>query len=235
MAFELTSSEWTVVALVTLAGLAVSKLGRDFVRGLRMGAEEFAKASGDIQRDLSDAANATQQQASKPERSELDRALWVAQGFGAGRLKPAPGTWGSLVGLLWFAALVGTGSVWGFLAGTLLSIPVSASFCGLAEKALGEKDPGSVVLDEIIAVPLCFGAWVVSIVNSSGRMPDASYFFSGNNWLGVAAIFGAFRFFDIWKPWPVRQSQSLPGGWGVTVDDLLAALYVNLVSLPFLL
>ncbi|NBV23537.1 MAG: hypothetical protein EBS05_16660, partial [Proteobacteria bacterium] len=35
-------------------------------------------------------------------------------------------------------------------------------------------------------------------------------------------------------PWPVRQSQSLPGGWGVTVDDLLAALYVNLVSLPFL-
>ncbi len=38
--------------------------------------------------------------------------------------------------------------------------------------------------------------------------------------------------FDIWKPWPVRQSQSLPGGWGVTVDDFLAAVSVNLIWLP---
>jgi phosphatidylglycerophosphatase A len=90
-----------------------------------------------------------------------------------------------------------------------------------------------VVLDEIIAVPLCFSAWVLSQVHSTGQMPPVSYFFSGNHWLGVAAIFAAFRLFDIWKPWPVRQSQSLPGGWGVTVDDLLAAVYVNSVSLLF--
>ena len=103
-----------------------------------------------------------------------------------------------------------------------------------AEKALGEKDPGSVVLDEIIAVPLCFAAWVVSQLHATGQIPEPSYFFSGNNWLGIIGIFAAFRLFDIWKPWPVRQSQALPGGWGVTVDDLLAAIYVNLVSLPFL-
>jgi phosphatidylglycerophosphatase A len=47
-------------------------------------------------------------------------------------------------------------------------------------------------------------------------------------WL-TAGFFAAFRFFDVLKPWPVRQSQALPGGWGVTVDDLLAALYVNLL------
>ena len=91
------------------------------------------------------------------------------------------------------------------------------------------------MLDEIIAVPMCFSAWLLSVMTSTGQMPEASIFLSGNHWLGGAAIFAAFRLFDIWKPWPVRQSQSLPGGWGVTVDDLLAALYVNLVSLPFLI
>lgn len=167
--------------------------------------------------------------------SGLDPAVWVAQGCGFGRLKPAPGTWGSLVGLVWFAGLVATGSLWGFFGGILLSLPLCVWLCGRAEKALGEKDPGSVVLDEIIAVPLCFGFWLLSAVKSTGQVPEVSYFFSGNNWLGVIGIFATFRLFDIWKPWPVRQSQSLPGGWGVTVDDLLAALYVNLVSLPFLL
>lgn len=162
-------------------------------------------------------------------------AVWVAQGFGSGRLKLGPGTWGSLVGAVWFGGLVATGSLWSFFCGILLSIPFCVWICGLAEKALGEKDPGSVVLDEIIAVPVCFAAWVLSAVNSAGRMPDASYFFNGNNWLGIVGIFAAFRLFDIWKPWPVSQSQSLPGGWGMTVDDLLAALYVNLVSLPFLI
>jgi phosphatidylglycerophosphatase A len=44
-------------------------------------------------------------------------------------------------------------------------------------------------------------------------------------------VFALFRFFDVLKPWPVRQSQSLPGGWGVTIDDVLAALYVNLAVL----
>lgn len=114
----------------------------------------------------------------------FDPAVWVAQGFGSGRLKPGPGTWGSLVGVVWFVGLVATGSLWGFFGGILLSIPLCAWICGEAEKALGEKDPGSVVLDEIIAVPLCFSAWVLSQVHSTGQMPPVSYFFSGNHWLG---------------------------------------------------
>ena len=47
-------------------------------------------------------------------------------------------------------------------------------------------------------------------------------------------IVGLFRVFDIWKPWPIRQIQRLPGGWGVTVDDLLAAVYVAGISLFFI-
>jgi phosphatidylglycerophosphatase A len=50
-----------------------------------------------------------------------------------------------------------------------------------------------------------------------------------------AGVFVAFRLFDVWKPWPVRQSQTLAGGWGVTIDDALAAVYVNVVVVVVLL
>jgi phosphatidylglycerophosphatase A len=44
-----------------------------------------------------------------------------------------------------------------------------------------------------------------------------------------ASVFALFRLFDIWKPWPVSVSQNLPKGWGVVIDDVLAAVYVNLI------
>ena len=78
-------------------------------------------------------------------------------------------------------------------------------------------------------VPLCFGAWLLSVVNSTGRMPEVSYFFSGNTWLGVVGIFAAFRLFDIWKPFPVRQFEKLPGGTGIVMDDVMAGVYGALV------
>ena len=68
-------------------------------------------------------------------------------------------------------------------------------------------------------------------IDVTGAMPAAEYFFSRQTVLFTLGIFVLFRLFDIAKPWPVRGSQSLPGGWGVTVDDLLAAVYVNLVVL----
>jgi phosphatidylglycerophosphatase A len=51
----------------------------------------------------------------------------------------------------------------------------------------------------------------------------------------VLGGFIAFRFFDVRKPWPVRQVQALPGGLGVVADDVLAAVWVNVISLPLLL
>ena len=157
--------------------------------------------------------------------------LWVAQGFGVGRIPFAPGTFGSIVGLLWFALLLAPGHPVIFAAGTVLGLAISVWLCGFAEKLLNQKDPSSVVLDEIAAIPVCFGSWVGVYTWKTGALPAPGYFFSKANWLLTIGVFAAFRLFDIWKPWPVRQSQDLPGGWGITVDDLLAAIYVSLLML----
>jgi phosphatidylglycerophosphatase A len=89
-----------------------------------------------------------------------------------------------------------------------------------------------VVFDEIAAIPVCFIGWML-IGRTKAPLPTPVYFFQSHLFPAIG-IFIAFRLFDIWKPWPVRQSQSLPGGWGVTVDDALAAVYVNVVVLLFL-
>lgn len=98
----------------------------------------------------------------------------------------------------------------------------------MAEKSLDQKDPGSVVLDEIVAVPVCFLIWVIVIWRQSGHWPSLNSFFGSEKWIVTLGVLVAFRVFDVLKPWPVRQAQDLPGGFGVTVDDLLAAFYVNL-------
>jgi phosphatidylglycerophosphatase A len=157
--------------------------------------------------------------------------LWIAQGFGIGRIPVAPGTFGSLLGVLWFGLLLTTGSVWLFAAGTVAGIALSVWLCGVAEKTLGQRDPGSVVLDEITAIPVSFVAWVTIRWWLTGSLPSFGYFLSSSTWLLTLGVFVAFRFFDVAKPWPIHQSQSLPGGWGVTVDDVLASVYVNAVAL----
>ena len=157
--------------------------------------------------------------------------LWIAQGFGVGRILVAPGTFGSVVGVLWFGLLLMTRSLWLFTGGTIAGIALSVWLCDVAEKALGKKDPSSVVLDEIAALPVCFFAWVAIRLCQTGSLPAFEYFFSSQTWPLTLGVFVACRFFDIAKPWPVRQSQCLPGGWGITIDDVLAAVYVNLVVL----
>jgi phosphatidylglycerophosphatase A len=150
--------------------------------------------------------------------------LWLAQGFGIGRIPVAPGTFGSVVGLGWFALLLLTGNIWLFLFGTILAVGLSVWLCDVGERVLKAKDPGSVVFDEIAAIPICFTGWVMFHLSKTGTFPAPEFFFSKQNWLPALGVFLAFRFFDVWKPWPVRQSQSLAGGWGVTVDDALAAV-----------
>lgn len=156
--------------------------------------------------------------------------LFVAQGFGVGRIPFAPGTFGSVVGLGWFALLLATGNVWLFALGTILGFAASVWFCGRAEKILGKTDPGSVVLDEIAAMPVCFLGWILFTQPMIGALPEPVYFFSDGGVAMTLIVFGLFRFFDVVKPGVIRRSQKLPGGWGVTVDDLLAAIWVSAVS-----
>ena len=152
--------------------------------------------------------------------------LYLAQGFGTGRIPFAPGTWGSVVGVLWTMVLCSTANLWLYLIGTVLLLAASVWLCGEGARILRENDPGSVVLDEIAALPICFLPLVAHPWWQTGHLPAMENFLGGNNWLVTLAVFALFRLFDIAKPWPVRQSQSLPRGWGITVDDALAAVYV---------
>ena len=156
--------------------------------------------------------------------------LLVAQGLGTGLSPKAPGTVGTILGLPLFILLLQPGNFC-FFVGMLVFLAIaSVYFCERAEVILNQRDPGSIVIDEIVAVPLCFAGWVSSLYFSSGEMPGWQYFFNTQNAALAAGVVLLFRVFDIAKPWPVGPSQSLPKGWGVTMDDLLAALYVNIVA-----
>jgi phosphatidylglycerophosphatase A len=81
----------------------------------------------------------------------------------------------------------------------------------VSSRESGIKDPGFVVVDEVI------GQWIA--------LAGARYY----NWAIYLAAFALFRSFDIWKPWPVRQLESLPEGLGINADDVMAGVYAALV------
>lgn len=150
-------------------------------------------------------------------------AVWLAQGLGVGRIPVAPGTFGSIWGILWAAFLLGWSHTGILIAGTAAGVLLAVPCCGAAERALGKRDPGSVVLDEIVAVPLVFLGCHFLIPGSAQSSFSVILLLAG---------FALFRLFDIWKPWPVNVSQRLPGGWGVVMDDVLAAGYAAVALLP---
>ena len=157
--------------------------------------------------------------------------LWLAQGFGTGRIPIAPGTFGSLLGLLWLGLLLLPGNWWFYLGGMCGGLGISVWCCGQAERLLQQKDPGSIVLDEMVAIPVCFASWMALEYYRHGTLPPFASLPRPGAWLWILGLFVAFRFFDIVKPWPIGRSQALPGGWGITADDLIAALYVNALCL----
>jgi phosphatidylglycerophosphatase A len=165
----------------------------------------------------------------------LDLLLtWVAQGFGIGRIRWAPGTFGTLPGLVWFAVLLLAGSLLLFVSLSLVAIVAAAWVSDRAERVLQRHDPPSVVIDEIVAMPLCFLPWLIMASNQGLYPGPAALLTPPWIWVVLGGFVG-FRIFDILKPWPARQIQSLPGGIGVVADDVIAALWVAVISLPVLL
>ncbi len=128
-----------------------------------------------------------------------------------GRKLPAPGTWGSLAGLLYFTVFFWHAGWPQVLVASVIGVAVAAFVCGAAEVFLGKKDPGSIILDEFIAMPLCFLGWSQLL----SRWPA---------WAVLLAGFALFRVYDIAKPFGIKRLQRIRGGWGVVVDDLVAAL-----------
>lgn len=150
--------------------------------------------------------------------------ILLAQGLGSGRIPVAPGTFGSAVGLLWLAVCLAGGSLASFLLVTILGIVLAVPVCSRAEILLGRKDPPSVVLDEIVAVPLCYLGWFACDWALQSRLPAWCELFEGSAALLTLGCFGLFRLLDALKPGPIGRLQSLRGGWGVVVDDLAAGI-----------
>jgi phosphatidylglycerophosphatase A len=139
-------------------------------------------------------------------------AWTVATFFGAGLGKPGPGTWGSVAAVLLWAAVA-----WGLqprpqilllvlLAAILLAVFLGVPAATIAARESGRHDPGFIVVDEVA------GQWIALL----GSRAD---------WRHALAALLLFRLFDITKPFPVRQLEGLPRGWGIVLDDVGAGLY----------
>ncbi len=151
--------------------------------------------------------------------------LLVAEGFGTGLSPVAPGTCGSVIGLLWFLLLVAFQNFWLYIIGSVVGILASIYLCGIAEDILKIKDPPPVVLDEIVAIPVCYIGWV--ILANANEMPG--YFLSGKKLIPFVGIFITFRLLDALKPFPINIIQRLNGGLGIVADDVLAAILTSVI------
>lgn len=148
----------------------------------------------------------------RPPAEKKTRWAWaVGTFFGAGLLKPGPGTYGSVAALaLWYAAAhiaqprttaLAIGTAIAAVLVTLIGIPAST----IVAYESGREDPGHVVIDEVagqlialIALPAVPGYAILGLI--------------------------LFRAFDIFKPWPVRRFESLPEGTGIMMDDVAAGV-----------
>lgn len=132
--------------------------------------------------------------------------LWfVAFGFGSGLLPKAPGTWGTLVAIPVYLLISWT--PWPvYLLMTVAAFLLGVYVCQKASAALGVHDYPGLVWDEVVGYLL-----------TMFLVPQ------GIGW--IIAGFVLFRVFDIWKPQPIRWiDQKVPGGLGIMLDDVLAAV-----------
>jgi phosphatidylglycerophosphatase A len=137
-------------------------------------------------------------------------ALLVASFGYVGFFPFAPGTAGSLAALALFAVVRWVG-VPAFEVGVILAILVLGIWAANgAERALDRKDPGQVVIDEVLGMLITLALLPVSLT-------------------GVFVGFLLFRFFDVLKPYPTARLEHLPGGYGIMLDDAMAGVYSYLV------
>jgi phosphatidylglycerophosphatase A len=148
------------------------------------------------------------------------KTLWawaVGTFFGAGLLKPGPGTYGSIAAvLLWFFAAhafrvthlgLAIGTLIAAVVATLIGIPAAT----IVARESGREDPGHVVIDEVA------GQLIALIAISA-------------DWQHAILSLLLFRLFDIFKPPPIRQLERLPEGTGIMLDDVAAGLFALLIA-----
>jgi phosphatidylglycerophosphatase A len=153
-------------------------------------------------------------------------ALFIATACGLGYIPIAPGTFGSIAGILLYAVvqlafppIFIPGMRKSFEIQTSLgawaAVPVVAALAVLGvwasdrcAKYMRAKDPQRIVIDEVSGQHLAYSLGLAAL-----------------NWKYLLLGFILFRVFDIWKPFPARQAESLSGGWGIMADDWVAGIY----------
>ncbi|HEX4426110.1 MAG TPA: phosphatidylglycerophosphatase A [Terriglobales bacterium] len=150
---------------------------------------------------------------SEPAKAPLWATL-VATFFGAGRMRPGPGTWGSAATvLLWWLLtreLPAVWQPWTAAALALFAIAIGIPAATIVARAASSKDPQFVVIDEV-------AGQLITLI----AVPAS--------WKCLLAGFILFRGFDMVKPPPVRQLERLPEGTGIVIDDVGAGLYALIV------
>jgi len=131
---------------------------------------------------------------------------FLAFGFGSGLSPFAPGTAGTLVAIPFTFLLKSLGTT-GFWIALVLLFLLGVKLCTHVSQKLGVHDHGGIVWDEMV------GYWLAVA-------------FVPLDWQWLLAAFLLFRFFDIFKPWPIRQiDKKISGGFGIMVDDVVAGLF----------
>ncbi|NNE66356.1 MAG: phosphatidylglycerophosphatase A [Pyrinomonadaceae bacterium] len=139
---------------------------------------------------------------------------------GVGYLPLAPGTWGSAVGVLIYLAAVQLAFQYKIVSPAVCFAITSIVFVAFAliafwassrtAESLGGKDPQIVVVDEVL-----------------GQLVTFLFVPFTFSWKLILAGFVLFRLFDIWKPYPVKEFEKLPGGIGICADDIVAGIYAG--------
>ncbi|MEZ5726387.1 MAG: phosphatidylglycerophosphatase A [Paracoccaceae bacterium] len=145
----------------------------------------------------------------------------IATWFGAGDMKPAPGTWGSAVAVALGVVIHWIGS---FPLLALATVAVTAlGFWAVAHYTAGMEDPdrSEIVIDEVA------GQWLALLFPSYGfwhaGLPSTEF-----PWPGWLAAFLFFRLFDIWKPSIIGRADRESGTMGVMMDDLWAGVFAGI-------
>jgi phosphatidylglycerophosphatase A len=178
----------------------------------------------------------------KPEARPLF-ALGIATSLGVGYLPLAPGTWGSAVAvvLVWATAAVTRSETGPMILVAEFTLLLALAAIGLwaservVEAAPSNPDPGYVVIDELsgqtisLVAGLALSAWTAAPLPGT-IIPKVTAALTAGllNWKYLITGFILFRVFDIWKPFPARRAELLPGGLGIMADDWIAGAYAAL-------
>ncbi|MGH9747735.1 MAG: phosphatidylglycerophosphatase A family protein [Candidatus Acidiferrales bacterium] len=178
-------------------------------------------------------------------------AFFIATAGGLGYIPVAPGTWGSAAGAaIWILGPIclapaftvvmpatwQSGGAWFTGIGLFITAVIAALGVWASDRAARFsriKDPQFVVIDEVSGQHLTLLLGLVGPSFRAAAQPAAQWFGGSSSHFVVAHVnlkylllgFILFRAFDIWKPFPARQAESLPGGWGIMADDWVAGIY----------